>query len=258
MSIFDRLERRMGWVAVPGLVRYIAMFQVLVFVLMRSRPDFGSMLTLELDKVLSGQVWRLFTFLFVPSAGSLFWFVFAAMFLLFMAEALEGMLGPFRLTCYVLLFLVTQWLGLLLFDWLPGVGLLAPSLFISNLFFALAAMAPRTEIRLYFVVPVQIRWIALLDLLLIVYTCVRAPVLFPVMLWGLLPFLLMFVPGWIRDVRQRAKSGARRAEFKAQSLPEEEAFHSCKVCGRTDRGNPELEFRIAGDGEEYCGEHQPK
>lgn len=65
----------MGWVAVPGLVRYIAMFQVLVFVLMRSRPDFGSMLTLELDKVLSGQVWRLFTFLFVPSAGSLFWFV---------------------------------------------------------------------------------------------------------------------------------------------------------------------------------------
>jgi membrane associated rhomboid family serine protease len=244
MSIFDRLERRMGWVAVPGLVRYIAMFQVLVFVLMRSRPDFGSMLTLELDKVLSGQVWRLFTFLFVPSAGSLFWFVFAAMFLLFMAEALEGMLGPFRLTCYVLLFLVTQWLGLLLFGWLPGVGLLAPSLFISNLFFALAAMAPRTEIRLYFVVPVQIRWIALLDLLLIVYTCVRAPV--------------MFVPGWIRDVRQRAKSGARRAEFKAQSLPEEEAFHSCKVCGRTDRGNPELEFRIAGDGEEYCGEHQPK
>ncbi len=37
----------------------------------------------------------------------------------------------------------------------------------------------------------------------------------------------------------------------------EEALHHCKVCGRTEVTAPELEFRVAADGEEYCLTHLP-
>ena len=34
-------------------------------------------------------------------------------------------------------------------------------------------------------------------------------------------------------------------------------FHRCHVCGRTEVTNPDLAFRIASDGEEYCQTHLP-
>jgi len=30
------------------------------------------------------------------------------------------------------------------------------------------------------------------------------------------------------------------------------------VCRRTERDNPDLEFRVSSNGEEYCLEHLPK
>jgi hypothetical protein len=30
------------------------------------------------------------------------------------------------------------------------------------------------------------------------------------------------------------------------------------VCGRTEISDPELDFRMAADGEEYCEDHLPK
>lgn len=37
----------------------------------------------------------------------------------------------------------------------------------------------------------------------------------------------------------------------------ETGFHRCHVCGRTEVTNPDLVFRVAADGEEYCQDHLP-
>jgi GlpG protein len=51
---------------------------------------------------------------------------------------------------------------------------------------------------------------------------------------------------------------ARRREFRAALAPASDSLHRCRACGRTERTNPELEFRVSGqDGEEYCAEHLP-
>ena len=65
------------------------------------------------------------------------------------------------------------------------------------------------------------------------------------------------LPVYIRYCRHRSYVGSRRAKFKANSLTVVDSFHACKTCGRTEVTNPELDFRIAGDGNEYCGEHLP-
>ena len=51
---------------------------------------------------------------------------------------------------------------------------------------------------------------------------------------------------------------ARRREFRAALVPASDSLHRCRTCGRTERTNPDLEFRVSGaDGEEYCAEHLP-
>ena len=45
-------------------------------------------------------------------------------------------------------------------------------------------------------------------------------------------------------------------------LDEERAFIRkgrviCATCDRTEHDDPDLEFRVAADGEEYCKEHLP-
>jgi len=50
----------------------------------------------------------------------------------------------------------------------------------------------------------------------------------------------------------------RRRKFVKASLPEDEPLHHCVVCGRSEKSNPELEFRVARNGHDYCLEHLPK
>jgi membrane associated rhomboid family serine protease len=50
----------------------------------------------------------------------------------------------------------------------------------------------------------------------------------------------------------------RRGEFKrAVSSVRLDALHQCHVCGITERDDPDAEFRVCPDGEEYCTKHLP-
>jgi hypothetical protein len=42
-----------------------------------------------------------------------------------------------------------------------------------------------------------------------------------------------------------------------EKRPEDEALHRCANCGATELTNPNLEFRVSRDGEEYCLAHLP-
>ena len=58
MKWIDRLERSLGHLAIPNLIRIIAIFNALVFVLYKLNPGFLGMLTLDPAAVLRGEVWR--------------------------------------------------------------------------------------------------------------------------------------------------------------------------------------------------------
>jgi hypothetical protein len=70
-------------------------------------------------------------------------------------------------------------------------------------------------------------------------------------------FFLVFGPGTARHLRQRGEVAARRRKFESAKLPDTEALHRCASCGKTEHDDPELEFRVATDGEEYCVDHLP-
>jgi hypothetical protein len=70
---------------------------------------------------------------------------------------------------------------------------------------------------------------------------------------GMLPYLVTFVPGFIRDYRQQALATVRRHRFEADTAGGE-SFHDCESCGATEKTHPEREFRVTAEGKEYCSE----
>src|SRR5438105_12462249 len=104
MNWLDKLERRLGWIAIPGLIRIVAGFTALVF-LLSLNPDFHSMLELRPALIGRGEVWRLVTYIFLPPTNlsqqfGWLWAVFAVWFLWFIGEGLERGWGSFRVTLY--------------------------------------------------------------------------------------------------------------------------------------------------------------
>ena len=71
MTWLDKLEKRIGFIAIPGLIRIVVAFNVLVFLLVQLNPDFRFVLALDPVQILHGEVWRLITYIFLPQSFSL-------------------------------------------------------------------------------------------------------------------------------------------------------------------------------------------
>ncbi len=53
------------------------------------------------------------------------------------------------------------------------------------------------------------------------------------------------------------KTLRRRQEFRRAIMDSSGAIHQCQVCGKTEHHDPDLEFRVGADGQEYCEHHLP-
>lgn len=76
-SLLDKLNRKMGRYAIRNLMLVIVVITGLVWLLdfiVTAKTDYSIISYLYFDKqlILQGQVWRVVSFVFVPSAGSLF------------------------------------------------------------------------------------------------------------------------------------------------------------------------------------------
>ena len=69
---------------------------------------------------------------------------------------------------------------------------------------------------------------------------------------------ITFDPDFLNYVKNREQVAARRRRYVANSMPETESVHRCKVCGHTEADDPGLELRVAADDEEYCLGHLPR
>lgn len=152
---FGRLEYRLGEWAFPQLALFIVAMNAAVYVLSMFRPEFGAMLDLEPALVLQGQVWRLFTFLFIPPPMRPIWMFFWLYILFVYAQRLEAEWGDFKFNVfYGVGALATIAASLIL-----GVGLSNMTLN-TTIFLAFAALDPDFELLLFFFLPVKVKYLA--------------------------------------------------------------------------------------------------
>lgn len=260
MTFLDKLERNFGFLAIPGLIRVVVMFTALVCILGYVDPHYVSVLELKPELIKKGQVWRLFTYIFIPTSPlsasllSPLWAVVALWFLWWIGDSLERAWGPFRLTLYFLTGMLGVTLAAFLLNARFSNGMLAASLFL-----AFAWFYPNEIIYLMFILPVKIKWLAWITAAFLLYGFVvgsNANRLAMVLAFS--NYFLFFGPQTFQAARQRKEIGDRRKRFEMQSRDaDSEPLHKCATCGATELSDPSLEFRVARDGEEYCLAHLP-
>src|SRR6266699_4963723 len=154
MRWLDTLERRFGYLVIPGLIRIIVAFSALVFLLVRLNPDFISALDLNPERLRHGEIWRLVTYIFIPQTFSFLWIIFVLWFLWFIGVGFERAWGAFRLTLYFLVGMIGTTAAALFFGAKFSNGML-----IVSLFFAFARFYPDEVIYILFVLPMKIKWL---------------------------------------------------------------------------------------------------
>lgn len=151
-----RLERIVSKIAVENLMLVVIGAMGIVYIAGLLYPQIYPLMVFDRGLILSGQVWRLFTFLFLQG-GSVLHFVLFAYFYWWIGSSLEGYWGKTKFCAYYYL----GALMLILSGFIAG-GTTAEYLNLS-LFFAFAMLDPDHEILLFFILPVKVKWLAWLD-----------------------------------------------------------------------------------------------
>ena len=260
MSFLDKLERAFGRFAIPGISLYLVIGQV--FIVLTTMAGLLSPGRMELvpQLVLAGQWWRVVTFIFqAPAAGGgmmgVVFLVFAWWIFYFMGNALEGYWGAFRYNLFLLIgYLLTVGLAFLQPDWPVTNGFLAGSVFL-----AFAYLNPNFEFILFFILPVKVKWLALLTWLLYLFKFVVGGWSVRLQIAAAVGNFVLFFGGdaW-RMAGQRMRRRVSAPPVGASPGPDGSPRHRCRICGKTDLSHPQLDFRYCSkcvDGSCYCPEH---
>ena len=273
LNWLDKLERKLGRFAIPNLTVYLLVGYVIGFGIVNLMRDMVGYLTLEPALILRGQVWRLISWVLIPPTDNLISLVFLVLLYYSLGTALERTWGSFRYNVYIfsgLLFTVLAVFGLYVFYYfrygvevpLSAVGLIGTNYITMSIFLAFAVIYPDMEVMLYFILPIKMKWMALVYVVLAGYDFINGGIGIRVAIGASLLNFVIFFLSTRNYKRFGPREQARKAKFKKQSSPHmtytNGAHHRCAVCGRTELDDPCLEFRFCSKcngNYEYCQDH---
>ena len=272
----DRFALRHPRFGVPGLIRYITVGTAIVYALCLFSSYYPfSFLSFDWGRILHGEVWRLVSFVFLPSTTRPLSLVLSLYFSYFIGTLLEREWGTAKFSLYyfsgVALTVLTGIIGHYAF----GSSAIYGAYYVNMaMFFAFAALYPDMQVLLFWIFPIKVKWIALLDALLFAFDTLAALLqlnflgaLLPVV--ALLNFFIFFWTDLQENVlyhRRRAqhRNSHQTIQFKSavrqqQKRDADRGYrHKCAVCGRTDADFPDLEFRYCSRCAGYhcfCSDH---
>ena len=280
MNWISKLERKFGRYAVPNLMFYVIILYTAGFAVSLIAPEFYyQYLSLNIEAVFHGQIWRLVTFLMQPPSSSALFMVFALYLYYMIGRQLEYAWGAFRFNLYFFTGVLFHILAALLVYVIAGVSFPLGTFYLNlSLFFAFAALYPNEQFLLFMVVPIKVKYLAWLDAAYFGYAILqaflpayggsvlgivyKANALAAVV--SILNFLIFYVS--TRNMKRYSPKEVhrKRAYKKAVNTARQEknyeggARHKCAICGRTELDNENLEFRYCSKcngNYEYCEDH---
>jgi hypothetical protein len=136
-------------------------------------------------------------------------------------------------------------------------GSVATNTYITgSIFLAFAYLFPDFQIFLFFILPVRIKWLALLTWLFYGFEFVTGTWAGRVLIVAAVTNFLVFFG---QDVFYRARHGHRQVRTQAGAIiSQDKPLHVCAVCGVSDKSHRTMEFRYCTKCEPplaYCTEH---
>lgn len=269
MGFLNKMERKFGRYAIHGLMKYVVACYIIGYVLEFFAPQLYSYLTLEPYMIFHyGQVWRIVSWVLIPPpTGNIIFAVIMIVLYYQLGNALENTWGAFRFNLYIFGGVLFSILGALILYAIYGGqpvsfdGSFSTYYINMGIFLAFALCYPDMQILLYFIIPIKMKWMAIVYGALMVYEFVTSGWTGRVaILASILNFLIFFFA--TRNYQRISpKEIHRKKNFQRQMKSARGngvTKHKCAICGRTELDDPNLEFRFCSKcngNYEYCQEH---
>lgn len=211
MRWIDKLERRYGRCGIPYLLNIVLAGQLAVwFLVMFVERNLLYLLTLDRAALLHGQIWRLITFVFVPTlTTSPLMLLIELYFYWWVGNSLTRAWGDFRFTVYWLAGMLGAVVSCLL------TGAAGTSGLFLSLFFAYAWMWPDQQVLLFFFIPIKIKWLGWAAAAMWLLEFITSRMTLRVsLLFGLAGFLVFFGPELFGWCKERVVSYKRRKDWE--------------------------------------------
>lgn len=275
MDFLSKLERKFGKFAIPNLTMILIAGFVLGYMILIFTPEAMNFITMNPNKILEGQVYRLFTWVVIPPRSLNLFVIIMLMFYFSIGRALEDLWGDFRYTLYIVSGIIFTDIGMMLAYFMlksVGMNLIANeslAYFCStyylcmSLFLAYAFSFPDNTVLLYFIIPIKTKWLGYLDLAYLIFEIIQygqgqyyAGMVTVIM--SILNFVIFFIISK-KSKRISRTQKLRKKEFRKNIRSSQiKTKHKCAICGRTNEDDPNLEFRYCSrckGNYEYCQDH---
>ncbi|MDR1688755.1 MAG: hypothetical protein LBS21_09135 [Clostridiales bacterium] len=202
-----RMDYKFGRYAIRNFMTVIIFGMAAVFALSFVYPAMGIVQRIMFfrDAIAQGEVWRVVSFLFIPPDFSFFFAVISLYFYWHLGRILQSEWGAFKFNVFYLI----GFLGTVLGGVITGSA--TNDYLNMSMFFALAILYPNIEFSLFFLIPVKIKYLALIDLAFYVFTFINSGTAYRVsIIVSLLNIVLFFGGDFINTV----KNMRRRAKWK--------------------------------------------
>ena len=170
MSIIEKLEQKCLWLSFNNLYKYMTAIFLLGLIIDLFNPLFYLFnLSLNVEKILSGQVWRLVTFVFYPPSSSRS--IILSLLLVYvyysLAKTLTMMWGDFKFNLYLLIGFLSQIIGafFVYFVFKRNIIIL-PTYSFFSMIMAFALSFPDAYFYIYFFIPIKAKYFAYIEIAL--------------------------------------------------------------------------------------------
>lgn len=259
-NLINKMERKFGRYAIKNLMNYIVVLYVLGLFLSWFTPGvYIQYFSLIPSLVLKGQVWRIFTFLLEAPNTNIFFFIFSILLYYSLGSTLERYWGAFRFNLYYFGGVLFTILGAFLAYAITGTDYIMSTYYVNmSIFLAFAFSFPEMEFRIYFILPIKVKWLAYLDLVFFALAFFQGGIGTKICIGMAIANFLVFIFG-LKGHKASPRQIKRKIVYKqATKQNVRNQHHKCAVCGRTDADDPNLEFRYCSKcngNYEYCQDH---
>ena len=301
------MEKKLGRYAIPRLMNWFIGGYILGYILYAigraTGADILSQMTLEPYFILHGQIWRIITWVMIPPEQNILFAIIMIIFYWQLGMSLEQVWGTFRFNVYMFGGIIFTLIGafalyivsaLVSGQWDISLGSYFSTNYINlSIFLAFALTFPEERVLLYFIIPIKMKWMALLYVVFLGIDIVNAlsygtagiPMIVSIAA-SLANFLIYYLQtrnfrgpreakrqrdfrraynntSWSsytngRRDSQNSGNGGWGARNERNAHSKQVAKHKCCICGRTELTNPELDFRYCtkcNGNYEYCSDH---
>lgn len=284
-NFLNEMERKFGKYAIPNLTIYIIGLYVagyIIQLLSFTGINLTGYLTLDIYRILHGEVWRVITWLLIPPQELSIWLFITLYLYYFIGTTMERTVGTFRYNVFMLggflfmiisafvtygvYFLMTggDQTQMLYYSYLAS-GAFSTYYVQQAVFLSFALSYPDLQLLLFFIIPVKVKYLgifyaAFLGFEAIFYGLIgKNYSIFFAILFQFVNLVLFYIQtGKVSHLRP--KEIKRRESFNrnVKMAPKGITRHKCAVCGRSEETNPDLEFRFCSKcngNYEYCQDH---